>query len=82
MRWIMLRAGIPVLFLFSAFPLLPGDVASIVAGGVRYPIVKYLIVTGLGNVVKMTFIALAGIEGLQWLQEQASDLLRNNPFGG
>ncbi len=80
MRWVMQRAGIPVLFFFSAIPLLPGDVASIVAGGVRYPIKKYLFVTGLGNIVKMSVIAYVGIEGLNWLQDQATDLVRNNPF--
>jgi membrane protein YqaA with SNARE-associated domain len=82
MRWVMLKAGIPVLFVFSAFPLLPGDIASIVAGGVRYPMVKYLIVTAAGNVVKMAAIAYAGLEGLQWVQQQASELIRTNPFTG
>jgi membrane protein YqaA with SNARE-associated domain len=80
MRWTMARGGIPVLFVFSAFPLLPGDIASIVAGSVRYPILKYLIVTGLGNIVKMTFIALVGLEGLEWLQQYATEVLRDNPF--
>ena len=80
MRRVMQRAGVPVLFLFSAIPLLPGDVASIVAGNVRYPIKMYLFVTSLGNIVKMSVIAYVGIEGLNWLQEQALDLVRNNPF--
>lgn len=80
MRWVMNRAGIPVLFFFSAIPLLPGDVASIVAGSVRYPIKMYLFVTGLGNVLKMSIIAYVGIEGLDWLQDQAMELIRNNPF--
>jgi membrane protein YqaA with SNARE-associated domain len=80
MRWVMHRAGIPVLFFFSAIPLLPSDVASIVAGSVRYPIKMYLFVTGLGNVIKMSIIAYVGIQGLNWLQGQALDLIRNNPF--
>ncbi|MDA1035583.1 MAG: VTT domain-containing protein [Chloroflexi bacterium] len=80
MRSVMQRAGIPVLFFFSAIPLLPGDVASIVAGNVRYPIKMYLFVTSLGNIIKMSLIAYVGIEGLNWLQEQAVDLVRNNPF--
>jgi hypothetical protein len=40
----------------------------------------YLFVTDLGSVIKMSIIAYVGIQGLNWLQDQALDLIRNNPF--
>lgn len=79
-RWLMTHAGILILFLFSAIPFLPGDFASIIAGSVRYPVLRYLIVTSIGNIIKMTAVAYLGIEGIEWLQEQAQQIINDNPF--
>lgn len=52
----MERFGGAALFLFSAVAILPGDIASVVAGATRYPLKRYMLYVGAGNVVKMVLI--------------------------
>ncbi|MEE8471710.1 MAG: VTT domain-containing protein, partial [Dehalococcoidia bacterium] len=52
--------GGPVIFVGSLVPLLPGDVAGIVAGSVRYPFRRYLALSVLGSMIKMVSIAYLG----------------------
>ncbi len=52
----MERFGGAALFLFSALAILPGDIASVIAGATRYPLKRYMLYVGAGNVVKMVLI--------------------------
>ncbi len=70
-RWlkrIMGRVGGIVIFTFALIPFLPGDFASLAAGGVRYPFRRYLLYNGLASMIKMTVIAYMGSDFLRWLE--------------
>ncbi len=68
MDWLMQRYGGLIILAAATLPFLPGDVASLMAGGVRYPLRKYFLLNGIGGVIKMTAIAYAGAEALTWLE--------------
>ena len=55
----MRRWGGPVVFLFAAVPVLPMDVAGIVAGATRYPIGRYLIAMFAGKLLLLMAVFLA-----------------------
>ena len=50
------RFGGFILFFFSVAVFLPADLGSIAAGATKYPLPKYLLFVGLGNVLKMVAI--------------------------
>ena len=54
------------LFAFAFLPIL-ADVAGVWAGTVRYPVWRFLVFVGMGKIVKVTAIALAGYYGINWL---------------
>ena len=56
------RFGAIIVFLFAMTPFLPGDFASLIAGAVRYPLLKYFLYNGIGSIIKMTAIAYMGAE--------------------
>ena len=71
LRWlkrVMKRFGGIVIFTFALIPFLPGDFASLVAGGVHYPFRRYLIYNGLASMIKMTVIAYMGSDFLHRLE--------------
>ncbi len=63
----MERRGTLVLFLFSAIPNWFFDIAGIVAGAMRYPLWKYLLVVFLGKLLKGWLVAFAGYWTLRLL---------------
>ena len=71
-RWferLMGHFGGAIIFTFALIPFLPGDLASLIAGGVRYPVRKYLLYNGLASVIKMTAIAYFGAEAFVRLEQ-------------
>jgi uncharacterized membrane protein YdjX (TVP38/TMEM64 family) len=66
-RW-MEKKGLLVLFVLSIVPNPIFDVAGIVAGAMRIPVWKFLIVTWGGKVIKSTLVALAGAGAMQALE--------------
>lgn len=70
-RRAMGRVGGLIIFLFTLAPFLPMDAASIVAGAIRYPFLRYLLVMGLAHTIKMVaitwLVANAGTDFLNWL---------------
>lgn len=58
-RW-MRRWGTITIFIFSLVPLLPFDVAGMVAGVLRFPIWKFLLACWFGKALLYIGIALAG----------------------
>ena len=79
-RWIerpMDRRGGLIVFLFALIPVLPGDLASITAGAVRYPLRKYFLFNGIGSVIKMTAMAYFGAGALAWLERLVLEWARS-----
>lgn len=72
----MARFGGLVIFFFSLIPFMPGDLASIVAGSVRYPFKKYLAINALGNICKMIAIAYLGGDLLVWAERLLTSLVQ------
>ena len=62
--WLMNKFGGFIIFLTATIPILPGDLSSLMAGGVRYPIKKYLLYNSTGSIIKMTTISYLGSEAL------------------
>ena len=60
-----------IIFLFTLAPFLPMDAASIVAGAIRYPFLRYLLVMGLAHTIKMVaitwLVANSGTDFLNWI---------------
>jgi membrane protein YqaA with SNARE-associated domain len=64
--WVKKRGSL-IIFLFAVLPVLPLDVAGIVAGAVRYPLWKFMLVAGLGKVIKYVALMLVAAWGAQWI---------------
>ena len=62
----MMRWTGPTLFVFAATPL-PFDVAGVIAGTMRYPLLRFLFWTGLGKIVQTTLIAVGSYYAIGWL---------------
>lgn len=71
LRGLMRKAGAVIIFVFALVPMLPGDVASVMAGGSKYPFARYLLISGAANVVKMTVIAYLGARYLTLAEQIA-----------
>ena len=61
----MRRWGAWAVFIFAAVPLLPLDVAGIVAGAIRFPLWKFLLVAWVGKSLKYIGLLVAGYYGLE-----------------
>ncbi len=61
-RW-MKRWGVWTIFIFAAAPVLPFDVAGVVAGALRFPMWKFLLLTWTGKSVKYILLMLASVWG-------------------
>ena len=64
----MRRFGPPFIFLCNLIPILPMDFAGLIAGAVRFPVMKYLVYAGLANVLKMTGLIWGAATSLTWLE--------------
>ncbi len=62
-RW-MKRWGSWTIFLFAAVPLVPFDIAGVIAGALRYPLWKFLLIGWVGKSIK--FIALVYAMAWGW----------------
>jgi membrane protein YqaA with SNARE-associated domain len=65
-RW-MKKRGSLIVFLFAAVPILPMDVAGLVAGALRYPLWKFIVIGFGGKIIKYVTIMLLAAEAMQWL---------------
>ncbi len=61
-EWIRKWRGLAI-FMFALVPLLPLDVAGIIAGVSRFPVWKFLIACWLGKAILYIFMALCGAWG-------------------
>ena len=65
-RW-MKRRGSLIVFLFAAVPVLPMDVAGLVAGALRYPLWKFFVVGLAGKIIKYVTLMWVAAMAVQWL---------------
>ena len=61
----MQKWGLWTVFLFAVF--LPFDVVGIVAGVLRYPLWKFMLMGWLGKMIKFIALAYAGAWGWEWI---------------
>jgi membrane protein DedA with SNARE-associated domain len=61
----MKRWGGWAIFVFAVFPLPIFDIAGVVAGILRYPLWKFLLIAWLGKSLKYIILVLAGAYGWQ-----------------
>lgn len=62
----MRKLGGPIILISALVPLLPVDVAGLVAGAVRYPIVKFLIYLAIGKVVMTATLMFLSAKAFEW----------------
>jgi len=77
LRRLMGSIGGLVIFIFALIPIIPGDLASLVAGTVRYRFHKYLLYNAIGSMIKMTLIAYFGADLLQRVELIVREWLRS-----
>ncbi len=65
-RWMRKRGGL-IVFLFAAVPVLPMDFAGVVAGALRYPLWKFVLIAWIGKTIKYVVIMLLAAWGVQWI---------------
>ncbi len=72
----MKKRGSLIVFLFAALPILPMDVAGIVAGALRYPFWKFVLFGWLGKNIKYVSLMLIAAWGLNtiwpWVSKYVS----------
>ncbi len=72
----MKKRGSLIVFLFAALPILPMDVAGIVAGALRYPFWKFVLLGWLGKNIKYVSLMLIAAWGLNtiwpWVSKYVS----------
>ena len=62
----MKRMGGPIILVSALVPLLPVDAAGLIAGAVRYPVVKFLIYLAIGKVVMTATLMYLSAKAFQW----------------
>ena len=65
-RW-MWRWGAWTIFVFAATPLLVFDLAGVIAGAIRYPLWKFLLIGWLGKSLKFVVLVFAMVWGWETL---------------
>jgi membrane protein YqaA with SNARE-associated domain len=65
-RW-MKKRGSLIVFLFAAVPILPMDIAGLVAGALSYPLWKFIVVGLAGKIIKYVTLMLVAAMAVQWL---------------
>jgi len=63
----MRRWGAWAVFVFAAVPLLPLDIAGMVAGAMRFPLWKFLLVAWVGKSLKYIGLLVAGFYGWEFV---------------
>ncbi len=63
----MRRWGAWTVFVFAATPLLPLDIAGMVAGTIRFPLWKFLLVAWVGKSLKYIGLLVAGFYGWEFV---------------
>ncbi len=63
----MKKRGSLIIFIFAALPVLPIDVAGIVAGALRFPLWKFMIVGWVGKTIKYVALMLVAAWGVHWI---------------
>ena len=66
------RFGGWIIFVLALIPIPLFDVAGVVAGAIRFPVIAFLVAAGAGKIIKATLVALAGAGALaafeSWLR--------------
>ena len=63
----MRRRGAIILFVMALIPSPLFDVAGAAAGALRFPLWKFLLYGGAGQIIKHTLFAFAGVWGVQFI---------------
>ena len=71
----MKKRGSLIIFLFAALPILPIDVAGIVAGALRFPLWKFMLVGWLGKNIKYVTLMLIAAWGVHWIMPWVNRLI-------
>lgn len=66
-QWTMDHFGGWMIFLFALIPLLPIDIAGLVAGVTRYPLLKFLIIVGIGKITITILVMYAVAYSVGWV---------------
>jgi len=64
----MARVGGGILFFFGLLPFLPVDVAGVLAGASKYPILKFLVYLGIGKTIMSVVILYLAARAFQWAE--------------
>jgi membrane protein YqaA with SNARE-associated domain len=64
--WMQKRGGL-IIFLFAFVPVFPLDVAGIVAGALRYPLWKFMLIAWVGKTLKYVALMLGAAWGVHWI---------------
>ena len=64
----MNRFGGGLLFLFGLIPLLPIDLAGLLAGASNYPVSKFLVYVGIGKILMSVTILYLTAKTFEWVQ--------------
>lgn len=59
----MRRFGVPTIFVLALVPNPVFDVAGVLAGAIRMPVVRYLVAAGCGRILRNTLLAFATVHG-------------------
>ncbi len=68
MRGYMERSGGAVIFISGLVPVIPVDVAGLIAGSTRYPIRKFLFYLGIGKTVTTAGILYLAVRAFEWAE--------------
>lgn len=63
------RYGAVVIVVLAFLPLPIFDMAGVAAGALKMPVWKFLILCALGKIPKMTLVALAGANSIDWIMQ-------------
>ena len=68
------RAGPVLLFVSNLIPFMPGDAVSVIAGAIRYPLLRYLLYMTTASVLKMIGLSFIGAFATGWLLQKLETL--------
>ncbi len=64
----MNRFGGLIIFLSALIPLIPVDAAGLIAGAVRYPVVRFLVYLAIGKVLMTTTLMFLAFKAFEWAE--------------
>ena len=62
----MERLGGPIILVSALVPLIPVDAAGLIAGAVRYPVIKFLVYLAIGKVVMTATLMFLSAKAFEW----------------